>query len=477
MQSLRAIQLYIGGDWCDGPETIEVRDLAAGGVLAHVDAAGSQQAEAALAAAEGAQTPLRETTPVERADWLAAIADGLDARAEELTDVIVREAGKPISAACDAPENAARRFRRAAAEARDLPQRYGEYREGSTSGHEGWNAIVKPEPIGTVLCLSPYNYPLQTAILQVAPALAAGNSVILNPSSKTPVTAAILTDVIQSTVDLPDGAFNFVPGKSSEIGDTLAGDDRVDTIAMTDFAAAGDHVARQSKIVNLVMKLGGNAPALVFPDANLSDAADACSAGSLKFGGQRCSAVSRVLAHELVHDEIVERIELTMESWVVGDPFAESTDFGPLIDADHAKEVDKLVDEAVDAGAELVCGGQRDGAFYEPTLLANVPQDARIISEEQFGPVAAVTTFADEDEAIELANASDLALDASVFTSDHNRALRLADRLNAGGVRINGAPSHGIVDIPSGGNDASGINRDGIHVTIEQLIQKKSIVL
>jgi len=128
----------------------------------------------------------------------------------------------------------------------------------------------------------------------------------------------------------------------------------------------------------------------------------------------------------LVHDEIVERIELTMESWVVGDPFAESTDFGPLIDADHAKEVDKLVDEAVDAGAELVCGGQRDGAFYEPTLLANVPQDARIISEEQFGPVAAVTTFADEDEAIELANASDLALDASVFTSDHNRALRLA---------------------------------------------------
>jgi glyceraldehyde-3-phosphate dehydrogenase [NAD(P)+] len=454
-----------------------VRDLAEGGVLAHVDAAGSRQADAALAAAERAQTALRETTPVERADWLAAIADELEARAEELTDVIVREAGKPISVARSAPENAARRFRRAAAEARDLPQRYGEYREGSTPGHEGWNAIVKPEPIGTVLCLSPYNYPLQTAVLQIAPALAAGNSVVLKPSSKTPVTAAILTDAIQSAVDLPEGAFNFVPGESNAIGDTLAGDDRVDTIAMTGSAGAGHHVAGESKIVNLVMELGGNAPALVFPDANLSAAADACTVGSLKFGGQRCSAVSRVLAHESVHDEIVDRIELTMDSWVVGDPFEESTDFGPLIDTDHAKAVDELVGEAVDAGADLVRGGERDGAFYEPTLLANVPQEARIIHEEQFGPVVAVTTFGNEDEAIELANASDLALDASVFTLDHNRALRLADRLNAGGVRINGAPSHGIGDIPFGGNDASGINREGIHTTIEQMIQKKSIVL
>jgi glyceraldehyde-3-phosphate dehydrogenase [NAD(P)+] len=470
-------QLYIDGEWRDGDDTIEVRDLADGETVSHVAAASSEQAETALAAAADAQSAMRETTPVERADWLEAIADELEASADEFAERIVREAGKPISSASGAPPSAARRFRRAAAEARDLSKTYGEYREGSTPGHEGWTAIVKPEPIGTVLCIAPYNYPLQTTTLQVAPALAAGNSVVLKPSSKTPTTAALLTDVIDSAVDLPDGALNFVPGHSSEIGDTLAGDERVDTIAMTGSSGAGHHVARESGMVNLVMELGGNAPAVVFPDANLEDAAGACTAGSVKFGGQRCSAVSRVLAHESVHDDLCKRIKLTMEGWVVGDLFEEETDFGPLIDEDHAKEVKGLIDDAVEAGAELVLGGERDGAFVEPTVLGNVPQDAAIIHEEQFGPVAAVTTFEAESEAIDLANADKYALDASVFTTDHDRAMRVAEAVDAGGVRINGAPSHGLGDIPFGGNDASGINREGIHAAIEQMIRKKSIIL
>ena len=470
-------QLYINGEWRDGEDTIAVRDLSNGETAAHVEAASSQQAETALAAAADAQGAMAQSTPVERAEWLEAIADGIEARTDEFTELIVREAGKPISSASGAPPSAARRFRLAAAEARDLARSHGEYREGSTPGHEGWTAIVKPEPMGTVLCIAPYNYPLQTTTLQVAPALAAGNSVVLKPSSKTPATAGLLSEVIASAVDLPAGALNYVPGHSGEIGDTLAGDDRVDTIAMTGSSGAGHHVARESGMVNLVMELGGNAPAIVFPDSNLEDAAGACTAGSVKFGGQRCSAVSRVLAHESVHDDLVTRIKLTMESWRVGDLFDEETDFGPLIDESHAKDVEALVDDAVESGAELVLGGERDGAFYEPTVLANVPQDAQIIHEEQFGPVAAVTTFEKESEAIELANADKYALDASVFTTDHDRAMRVATAVDAGGVRINGAPSHGLGDIPFGGNDASGINREGIHAAIEQMIRKKSIIL
>ena len=470
-------QLYIDGEWRDSDDAISVRDLSDGGTVSTVAAASTNHAEEALAAAAEAQEAMRETTPVERANWLEAIADELDARADEFTELIVREAGKPISAASGAPTSAARRFRFAAAETRNLARSYGEYREGSTPGHEGWTAIVKPEPIGTVFCIAPYNYPLQTTTLQVAPALAAGNSVILKPSSKTPTTAALLTDVITSAIDLPDGALNFVPGHSREIGDTLAGDERIDTIAMTGSSGAGQHVARESGMVNLVMELGGNAPAIIFSDAALEDAAGACTAGSVKFGGQRCSAVSRVLAHESVHDELVERIKLTMEGWVVGDVFDQSTDFGPLITEDHAKEVKQLIDDAVDNGADLVLGGDRDGMFVEPTVLGNVPQDAEIIHEEQFGPVAAVTTFTEEDEAIDLANADKYALDASVFTSDHDRAMRVANRIDAGGVRLNGAPSHGLGDIPFGGNGASGINREGIHAAIEQMLRKKSIVL
>ncbi|CDK37802.1 aldehyde Dehydrogenase [Halorubrum sp. AJ67] len=382
-----------------------------------------------------------------------------------------------MSAARGTPSSAARRFRLAAGEARDLARTHGEYREGATPGHEGWTAIVKPEPIGTVLCIAPYNYPLQTTALQVAPALAAGNAVVVKPSSKTPVTAALLTDVIVSAADLPDGAVNFVPGRSQEIGDTLAGDDRVDTVAMTGSSAAGKHVASASGITNLVMELGGNAPALVFPDADISDAAGACATGSFKLSGQRCSAISRVVAHESVHDDLVDRMGSTMDSWVAGDLFDEATNFGPLIDESHAEEVAGLVDDAVEDGADLVAGGGRDGAFHEPTLLANVPQDAEIMHQEQFGPVAAVTTFETEEEAIELANGGELALDASVFTTDHNRAMRVAERVDAGSVRLNGAPSHGLGDVPFGGNDASGINREGVHAAIEQMIRKKSIVL
>jgi glyceraldehyde-3-phosphate dehydrogenase [NAD(P)+] len=480
----RKEHLHVDGAWVDAEDAIAVSDLADGGTFARVAAASAEQAEAAVGAADRAEDTMRSTTIVRRANWLEAIAEGLRERKEELAEVIVREAGKPIASARGEVDSAAERFDRAAEEARGLK---GEYREGSTAGHEGWQAIVKPEGIGTVLCITPYNYPLATTALQVAPALAAGNSVVLKPASKTPVSAAILADVIVESTDIPDGGFNFVAGRGSAVGDVLVSDDRVNAVAMTGSSGAGKHVARESGMVNLHMELGGNAPAIIFPDADISDAAGACTKGSLKYAGQRCSAVSRVLAHDSVHDEVVDAIEATMDGWVAGDLFDEDTSFGPLISEDQAGWVDELVQDALDRGATLVRGGSReapDGVpgdiadqFYQPTLLADVPQDARIVHEEQFGPVAAVTTFADEDEALEIANGGDLALDAAVFTSDHDRAMRVAEAVDAGAVRINGAPSHGLGDIPFGGNRDSGIGREGIDASIHSFLRKKSIVL
>jgi glyceraldehyde-3-phosphate dehydrogenase [NAD(P)+] len=467
-------RLFIDGERRDGSGTIEVRDLADGASFGAVSAASEAEAEAALAAARRAKQPMRETTVVERANWLEEISARIESDRDRLAETIVREAGKPMGSARGEVDLAAERFRRAAAEVRD---RTGEYREGSTAGHEGWRALVKHEPRGTVLCVGPYNYPLSTVAYQVAPALAAGNSVVLKPSSKTPVSGGLLTQLAVEAVDLPDGALNYVPGRGSVIGDVLAGDDRVNAIAMTGSSAAGERIARQSGIVELHLELGGNAPAIVFPDADLNSAAGACTAGSLKFAGQRCSAVSRILAHESVHDEIVDRIDAEMDGWAIGDLFAESTTLGPLIDESQAEWVEGLVEDALDSGARLVRGGDRDGVFFEPTLLADVPHDARIVHEEQFGPVAAVTTFADEAEALEIANGGEYALDAAVFTTDHDRALRVAERVDAGAVRINGAPSHGLGDIPFGGNKASGIGREGIGTTIEAFSRKKSIVL
>src|SRR6056297_1633000 len=414
----RRERLYVDGDWLDADDALDVTDLADGGTFARVAAASPEQADAALAAAE--------------------------------------------------------RFRRAKEEIRALK---GEYREGTTAGHEGWDAIVKHEPMGTVLAITPYNYPLSTTALSVAPALVAGNAVILKPASDTPVSAAILADVVSEVDGLPDGAFNFVAGRASDVGDVFSGDDRIDVISMTGSSGAGKHVAKESGMVNLHMELGGNAPAVVFPDADLGDVAGQCAKGSFKYAGQRCSAVSRVLAHEEVHDEIVDLLEAEMDSWQPGDLFEEDTTMGPLINEGQAEWVEELVEDAVEKGADLVRGGERDGIHFEPTLLANVPHDARIVHEEQFGPVAAVTTFEDEEQAIEIANRGELALDASVFTSDYDRAMELGEKLDAGAVRINGAPSHGLGDIPFGGNKASGIGREGLDSTIHEFVRKKSIVL
>lgn len=466
-------RLYVGGEWQSTDETIDVRDLTDDSTLVRVGAGTEEDVDEAMAAAESAQPAMRDSTIVQRAEWLEAIADGIESRADELAETIVREAGKPISSARGEVSSAAERFRRAVEEVRSLQ---GEYVQGTTDGHEGWNAIVQPEPVGTVLCIAPYNYPLATTALQVAPALAAGNSVVLKPATKTPFTALKLAEIVDD-LDLPDGAFNVVTGKGSDIGDALAADERIDAIAMTGSSNAGERVARQSGMVELHMELGGNAPVVVFPDADLDGAAAASAKGSLKYAGQRCSAVSRVLAHRDVHDGLASQIEREMDQWQLGDLFDEDTDLGPLIDESQAEWVEELVDDALDRGATLVRGGERDGARFEPTLLTNVPHDARILTEEQFGPVVALTAFEDEEEALSIANAGDLALDASVFTSDYDRARRVADALQGGAVRINGAPSHGLGDIPFGGVGASGIGREGIGQSIEAFTTTKSIIL
>jgi glyceraldehyde-3-phosphate dehydrogenase [NAD(P)+] len=464
---------YIADEWVDTDDTLQVADVADGGTFTRIHAASVEDANRALASAERAEEELRQTTIPERAAWCEKIAAKLRGRADELAETIVREAGKPISSARGEVESAAERFDRAAEEVRALT---GEFRDGTTEGHDGWEALVKFEPIGTVLCIAPYNYPLATTALQVAPALAAGNAVVLKPASKTPVSGAILTEIIADT-DLPDGAFNFVPGRASVVGDTLVSDDRVNTIAMTGSSDAGKHVADESGMANLHMELGGNAPAVVFPDADIDDAARACAKGSFKYAGQRCSAVSRILAHEDVHDTLVRQLGERMDDWTIGDLFDEETAVGPLISEDQAAWVEELVDDALERGAKLVCGGEREGSVYRPTLLADVPRGARIVREEQFGPVAAVASFETEAEALEVANDTDLALDGCVFTSEYDRAMRVADELDAGTVRINGAPSHGLGDIPFGGNGTSGIGREGLGVTIREMVRKKSIVL
>jgi len=429
---------------------------------------------------------MRETTVVERAEWCETIADRLREREEEIAEGIVREAGKPISSARGEVGQASERFDRAAEEARNVVST-GEYREGSTAGHEGWQAIVKHEPIGAVLCITPYNYPLATTALQVAPAIAAGNSVLLKPASKTPISAAILADVIADVDGIPDGAFNFVPGQASEIGDVLAGDDRVNAIAMTGSPGAGKHVARESGMVNLHMELGGNAPAVVFDDADLTDVAGNCAKGSFKYAGQRCSAISRVLAHESIHDDLVDLIDGQMDAWQAGDLFDEDTAFGPLISEDQADWVETLVEDPREGSRtrrprwRATRPRGRPGRTRQPVLRTDAARErpARRPNRRRgaIRPHRRDHDLRRRGRGPEIANGSDLALDAAVFTSDYKRAMRMAERIDAGAVRINGAPSHGLGDVPFGGNKDSGIGREGLDASIHAMMREKSIIL
>jgi glyceraldehyde-3-phosphate dehydrogenase [NAD(P)+] len=249
---LQYYRIYIDGEWGETDQTLSVEDLAAGGLVGEIAAAGPPEVRQAIDAADRMKEPLRQTSVVERARWCESIAEKLLERTDELADIIVREAGKPISSGRGEVKQASERFARAAEEARSVVAT-GEFREGSTAGHEGWQAVVKNEPMGTVLCITPYNYPLATTALQVAPALAAGNSVVLKPASKTPITAAILVDVIDSVDAIPDGTVNFVPGQASDIGDVLVGDDRINAIAISGSSNAVSHVASFSGLVILSM--------------------------------------------------------------------------------------------------------------------------------------------------------------------------------------------------------------------------------
>jgi len=470
--------VYIDGNWRSTAEEISVRhfedetfDKSKHTYPSHYTAADNDDVKEAVRVASSAADGL---TIVERANMLEELAELVQENKQYLTECIIKEAGKPISSARGEVEATIERFNRAVEEVRALN---GTYQEGTTSSHEDWQSIVKPVPLGAIGVISPYNYPLLTTVLQVAPALAAGNGVVIKPSSKTPGPSVILAELFDTT-EFPSSLLNVVVGDGETIGTALAQSD-IDMVALTGSTTAGQTVASNTSVTRLQMELGGNAPALVFPDADTDEAASECVAGSLKYGGQRCSAVSRIIAHEKIVDELVENImrEVKTNNWGLCGLYNENTKMAPLIDETQAEWVGTLIDDAVEKGASVELGGERHNEFFEPTVLTNVPHNARIITEEQFGPVVVITNAETEQEMMKLANGGELTLDASLFTNNHSRIMRCSDKINAGTVRVNGAPSHGLGDVPFGGMNKSGIGRQGLHVTIENMLTTKSIIL
>ncbi|MBA2373642.1 MAG: gamma-aminobutyraldehyde dehydrogenase [Chloroflexi bacterium] len=471
----RTYQQFIGGDWVDSAsgETLDVENPADGTVIAHVPASGPEDVDRAVEAAARAFDTWQHTTPADRSLMLLKLADAIEARADELGRLESRNAGKPVGAAIDEIPVVVDNLRFFAGAARVMEGKAAnEYLAGHTS-------MIRREPIGVVASIAPWNYPLMMAGWKIGPALAAGNTVVLKPSARTPLTAVVLAEIAADI--LPPGVLNVLTGTGAAIGDALVGHPKVGIISITGDTETGKRVARIAAdgVKRLHLELGGKAPVIIFDDADVDDAAEVLKSAGYWNTGQDCTAATRVIVGPKVHDAFVSALADQVRSIRWGDPAeADDLDMGSLIAPGQADKVEGMVDRARE-GAEIVVGGvrpDRPGAYYEPTLIVGPDQKSEIVQDEVFGPVVTVQRFDDEETAVRWANDVRFGLAASVFTNDIGRAMRVAKAIQFGTVWIN---EHFTLasEMPHGGFKQSGYGKDQSMYAVEDYTIVKHVMI
>ncbi len=443
-----------------------------GSVIAKVQAASKPDVRDAVAAAFRARKSIRDIPAIDRIDLLNRARHIMEARTDDFVNTMVLEAGKPVNMALGEARATLNRIKMIMEEARGI---FGEYIPGDWSEDTMAKfALVIHEPLGVIACVSPFNYPLFSVAAKVVPAIVAGNTVVVKPASDDPIVALLFGRVLQEA-GVPPGVVNVVTGSGSEAGEALVSHEHVSMITLTGSTNVGKHVASLVGMRKMHLELGGKGAAIVAEDANLALAAAKVLEGCLKFSGQRCDAVSRVFVPDKIADKFVERLRRGMRGWKLGDPRDKRCNVGPLINGGAADRVQSLVDDAVSRGAKLVRGGRHRDAYYEPTVLDFVPSRARIATEETFGPVVTVIRVKSVGDAIEIINESRYGLDSCVFTNNFYTAWRVAKALEEGSVSVNDAPAHGVGYFPFGGNKDSGLGREGVGYSIDEMTRIKTI--
>ncbi|MDQ3895893.1 MAG: aldehyde dehydrogenase family protein [Actinomycetota bacterium] len=452
-------RLLVGGEWrpATGDEVFEDRSPIDGRVLARVAKASADDVASA------------------RLEICRRGAEVLAQHLDSFVATIVADLGKTPEQATSEVDTTAQRLELVREEVRKI---FGEYVPGDWIAETaGKAAVVLREPVGTVGAFGPFNYPLFLVASKIIPALAAGNTVVAKAPSEAPLALVLFARVLEEA-GLAPGVLNVITGPGRQIGDVLASHPDVSMISFTGSSAVGRSIAASAGPKPMHLELGGNAAAIVLGDADLERAVEKSVLGAFKNAGQRCDAVSRVLVEESAYQAYLERALKEVERWPVGDPRAEDTKVGPMVNAKAAARVNHLVGDAVDKGARLLAGGEVADAYHQPTVVADVPLDADIFWEETFGPVLTVAPVADLDTALELANRSRYGLDSAVFTSDLDAAWRAARALECGQVTINDAPAHGVGHFPFGGRKPdSGIGREGLGYSIDECTVLKTVVI
>ncbi|HEX5540975.1 MAG TPA: NAD-dependent succinate-semialdehyde dehydrogenase [Micromonospora sp.] len=467
--------LLIGGQWRESSSggRLDVEDPATGEVIATVADATVEDGDAALTAAVAAQESWAATPPRERGEILRRAFELITARADDLALLMTMEMGKSLAESKAEIAYAAEFFRWFSEEAVRIHGRY------STAPAGGSRLLTMKQPVGPCLFITPWNFPMAMGTRKIGPAIAAGCTMVVKPAPQTPLSMLALA-AIMAEAGLPDGVLNVIttssPGKVME---PLIRDPRLRKLSFTGSTEVGRRLVEQSaeQLLRVSMELGGNAPFVVFEDADLDAAVDGAMLAKMRNVGQACTAANRFHVHSSVAEEFTRRLAERMSGLRLGRGTEDGVDVGPLVDAAQRAKVDEMVRDAVDAGARVVTGGGgwgERGYFYSPTVLADVPAAARILREEVFGPVAPVTTFETEDQAVAAANNTEFGLIAYVFTRDLQRALRVSERLQTGMVGLNvGAASNPAA--PFGGVKASGFGREGGFEGIEEYLETKYV--
>jgi len=470
-------QLYIGGDWRDasGGGTLSVEDPATGETLCEVADATVDDAKAALNAAHDAFPAWRDTAPRERGEVLRRAYELIMEREDELALVMTLEMGKPVKESKGEIAYAANFFRWYAEEAVRISGRY------TTNENGKGRVLTLKQPIGPCLFITPWNFPLAMGTRKVGPAIAAGCTMVVKPAKQTPLSMLRMAQILEEA-GLPGGVLNVITAEhSGEVMEPLIRDPRTRKLSFTGSTEVGRKLIEQSaeQVLRVSMELGGNAPFLVFEDADLGAAVDGALLAKMRNGGEACTSANRFHVHEKVADEFSEKLAKKMGALKVGRGTEDGVKVGPLIDDTQRSKVAELVEDARDKGASVVVGGSRidgPGYFYEPTVLSGVTDDARLLREEIFGPVAPVRTFADTDEAIAAANDTEFGLVAYVFTQNLNRAFKVIESLETGMIGLN----QGMVSnagAPFGGVKQSGFGREGGPEGIEEYLETKYVAM
>ena len=465
--------ILLAGSWQETSNPLDVVNPYDGSVVATTFTAGEPELERATQAAVAAAPGMRRLAAYERAEVLARAGEELRRRREEIGRTIAGEVGKAIRDALAEADRGVQTFQAAAEEARRVG---GEEVPIDLAPHgKGRVAFTRRFPVGPVAAISPFNFPFNLAAHKLAPAVAAGNPVVLKPASKTPLSALILGEALDRA-GLPKGAISVLP-MSRATGDRMVTDDRFRLLTFTGSSAVGWGMKARAGRKRVLLELGGNAGVIVDETADLGQAVARIAAGGFALAGQSCISVQRVYVHRRLFDRLAAMLTEKVEALKVGDPLDPATDLGPMVDEGEAERIDAWVTEAVREGARVLTGGKRlGGAMYAPTVLVDVPVTAKVCAEEVFAPLVGLFPFDDFDRAIEEVNRSPYGLQAGVFTNDLRNALAAFDRLEVGGVMMNDVSSWRMDAMPYGGVKNSGLGREGPRYTIEEMTETKIVV-